>query len=907
MMLKFRSLLSFYILIISMVSNASDTIIVGGDYNYPPYSFLDKDGNEIGYDVDVIKAIAKQIDLVVEFKFDHWDTTLSSLKQGEIDVIASIVYSESREENYDFTFPLHTEYYAIFAHNKTLINDVYDLESKRSAYLKGDISNEKFLQPMGLLANLVQVNSLPEAFSKINNHKCDYVIAPYPLGMQIIDEGGFSNIKVKGPPVIPSVYCLAVSEGNSKLLSQLNLGIERLNRSGQLNSIYNKWITYKRVEDRYQSWFTYTIYILAGLAGVVVVLFLFWNSLRIQVRKKTTQIRNTEELYRKVFKAVDEAILVGTVDGTITDLNAKARELYKDYKGEIVGKSIFDIAEEGNLVFAEQVLDKLKKGEETVFGELRKQNSKGEFFFKVVGECIQYDNENRFLVVFHDITEEKKSINKLIEAKRIADEANNAKSSFLASVSHEVRTPLNAIIGYSNLLAKSKLSSSQIDYNQKIIMSAELLLGLVNNVLDIAKIEAKKFTLHNEAFSLPKVIRKITEIQQFKVAEKGLTFNVDINEHIPEWVIGDELRLTQVLLNVLSNAVKFTDKGSVILKTNFENLNNQNIKNILFSIKDTGIGISPDKIEEVFKPFEQADNTTSRMYSGTGLGLSITKHLVALMNGEICIESDLNKGTIVNISIPLKQASDSRVLPDESESNPKNEVELNDIRILLVEDNEFNAEILLEQLSEVDVSVIHANSGFKALELLQVNSFDVILMDIEMPGMDGFETTRKIKSMNLSNAPIIALSAHTMQADIERTKAAGMAEHLSKPIEIDKVVDTIYNAIHEKESLFLNIDEATQLFGGDIEMYSSVLARFVNTYRDIPNDIMHLYNTDKSKLLTVLHNLKSALKTIGGDTLSYEAAEMEQVYRNNNVVKQEKLQEFALKLKQLITEANKTI
>lgn len=883
-----------------MMVVANDTIVVGGDFNYPPYSFINEDGNEVGYDVDVIRAITQELNMEVEFRFDHWDSTLNRLKTGKIDVIASIVYSESREKHYDFTFPLHTEYYAIFAHSKTSITDVYDLKGKMSAFLPGDISNERFLQPMGLLRDTVHVSSLPEAFDKINSNSCDYVITPYPLGKQIIDEGNFRSIKVKGPPIIPSVYCLAVREGNSELLAQLNIGIEKLNRTGQLNTIYNKWVRYKRQDDRYQSWFTYTLYILGGLLGVTVVLFLFIKSLRTQVTKKTKQIRDTEELYRKVFKVVDEAILVGTVDGIITDANAKARALYDDNDGEIVGKSIFEVAEKDNLEFAQQTLSKLKKGEETVFGELHKHNSKGDFHFKVTGETINLVNEERFLVVFHDITEEKKSIHKLIEAKRMADEANNAKSSFLASVSHEVRTPLNAIIGYSNLLNKSELTESQFDYNRKIAMSAEVLMGLINNVLDIAKIEAKKFTLSEEPFNLANVIRKITEIQQFKVSEKNLNFQVDINKNLPEWIIGDELRLTQVLLNILNNALKFTEKGSIILKVNYENLNSLKRKKVLFSVKDTGVGIASDKIDEVFKPFEQVENTTSRMYSGTGLGLPITKHLVELMDGEILIESEPNNGTVVNISIPFDVVTDTaKHIYAEEKQEPVNNIA--GISILLVEDNAFNAEIFIEQLVEFDLKITLAQDGYKAIEILKENNFDVILMDIEMPGLDGYETTKEIRKQQLSNAPIIALSAHTLQSEKEKAKEAGMIEHLGKPIEIEKIIEVIKKAT-VNNNILLEKDKAIALFGGNVDIYNRALNRFVQNYSDISRKILSLYECNSENLFTVFHNLKSALKTIGALNLSKKAEYFEQEFNNNgNVADKDMVVKFTKDLDALIS------
>ncbi|OQY02204.1 MAG: hypothetical protein B6I20_07160, partial [Bacteroidetes bacterium 4572_117] len=737
-----------------------DKIIVGGDYNYPPYSFIDKNGNETGYDVDVINGIAKITGLDTEFKFDDWNTTLTKLKTGEINIISSIVYSAEREKIYDFSFPLHTEYYGIFAKKTTKIDDVNDLGLKKPAILVGDISNEMFFKPMGLFKNYIEVSSFPEAFNLVNSNKCDYVIVPYPLGMKVIKDNKFSDIELKGPPIIPIVYCLAVKEGDSELLAFLNQGIEILNRNGELDKIYDKWVKYKRQDDQYEELFYYSLIWVLILLAVVIVLVLFWFSLKVQVNKKA-----------KIIKA---------------------------------------------------------------------------------NEHVNYL--------------------KLQKAKKEVDLANKAKSVFLSTISHEIRTPLFAIIGFTDLLNKTGLSEKQSAYNRKVKISGRLLLNLVNDVLDITKLEAEKIVIKKNIFKITELISEICDIESIKANEKGIELLSNIADDVPEVVIGDKLRLSQILLNIVSNSIKFTDKGKVNLLVNVENLSELAAKekiNIIFSVKDTGIGMDSHSQEKLFIPFEQIHNTSERKYSGTGLGLAISKQLVDLMNGDILVESTIGKGSVFNVSIPLQifrgdiENCDDKKLKEISDEK---------ITVLLVEDNIFNAEILIEQLTEANYEATHAKSGIEAIEILKENNFQIILMDIEMPKMGGFETMEKIKKLNISKASVIAISAHDLHSEKEKAIKAGMRDYLCKPISVQELNGTIlkYKDSFDKKNTQSAIDynKGLAFFENDNKKYKRALLRFAKHYKNIPEKLALIYKENPELIKDYTHNLKSAGKTIGALKLS---------------------------------------
>lgn len=864
-----------------------DTIVVGCDYNYPPFSFIDEKGKPAGYDIDVMNAIAEITGLKIKFSPDSWDSTLNKLKRGDVDVVTSIVYYSDREKIYDYSFPLHTEFYAIFAKKRTPIGDINDLEQKKPAILEGDISNDLFYKPMGLFKNYVTVQSLPEAFSLVNSDSCDYVIAPYSIGMEVIKEEGLGNLEVKGDPIIPSVFCYAVKEDNYELLAWINQGIQLLSRNGQLDSIYNKWVKYKPGNEQYKKFFYYAVTGLLILTIVSVLLFLYWYSLKKQVKKKTEEIKKSEVIYENVFNAVDNGLIILDETETIITANRKASELLDYHQGELIGKNIAAIPRNPSRQKLLEIYQTIKSGDSFIEENIERVNDEQSYHLVIKGLKINIGDKQRYLIVINDITREHINLLKLREAKKNADLANNAKGAFLSTISHEIRTPLFAVIGYTELMAKTVLSELQHDYNKKIQLSGKLLLNLVNDILDLTKLEAEKLKLNPECFNIHELIDEICEVESVKANEKNLRLHNKIGDDVPDFLIGDKLYLSRIVMNIVNNAIKFTSAGEVSLLVNVENVSqisgNDEVR-IIFSIRDTGIGMSTEAQKKLFSPFEQVQNTGERRYGGTGLGLAISKQLVELMHGEILVESTEGRGSVFNVSVPLGVA-DSPVLKSEQPDAEQKPVE--NISVLLVEDNEFNAEILLNQLNDAKFEVVHANSGFKALEILHSKSFQVILMDIEMPGMDGFATLGKIREQQLSEAPVIALSAHNLSSEKEKALQVGMVAYLNKPISIKELSAAIYKAQADSKQLSgteyqtINSEEGLAFFDDDTEAYTRALERFKKHFGGIPGQLMALYHEDPVQLKNHTHNLKSAAKTIGALELHAIAQSLDELLRNN--------------------------
>ncbi|CAN5146312.1 hypothetical protein BH11PSE9_BH11PSE9_18570 [soil metagenome] len=378
-------------------------------------------------------------------------------------------------------------------------------------------------------------------------------------------------------------------------------------------------------------------------------------------------------------------------------------------------------------------------------------------------------------------------------AKRAAEEANRAKSDFLANMSHEIRTPMNAIIGMSNLaLDTAGLTPRQRNYLEKVNISAVNLLGILNDILDFSKIEAGKMRIEAANFQLDDVMSHLTGVMHPKADEKGIELRLETAPDVPSALVGDSLRLGQVLMNLVGNAIKFTQQGEVVVRAallapELAPLNLGRDEAMLHvSVRDTGIGMSEETQRVLFEAFTQADTSTARNYGGTGLGLTISKTLTELMGGSIWAESELARGSIFHFSVRLRVSpAESRSAFGPRGSRMPDTVPLRGLRILLVEDNEINQELASELLGDAGIVVELANNGREAIDRLAASHFDMVLMDCQMPVMDGYTATRRLREdARFAALPIVAMTANAMATDVDAALDAGMNDHIAKPLDV---------------------------------------------------------------------------------------------------------------------------
>ncbi|MGI4740948.1 MAG: response regulator [Janthinobacterium lividum] len=484
----------------------------------------------------------------------------------------------------------------------------------------------------------------------------------------------------------------------------------------------------------------------------------------------------------------------------------------------------------------------------------------------------------------YDITEQVNVELALKAATAMAEESGRVKETFLANMSHEIRTPMNAILGMSQLLAKTALSPDQLNYQQAIATSADNLLVIINDVLDLSKLEMGKLTLETIGFAPADLLAQVEQTLHFKAAEKGLSLVMELGKQVPEVVLGDPYRIRQVLLNIAGNALKFTDKGHVtiacsLLAADFGKQGSTVA--VEFKVTDTGIGIEPEYLETIFQEFSQADSSVSRKFGGTGLGLSICRNLVHLMGSEVQITSQKNKGTTMcfTLRLPVGTPHDLPQLEHPTAEATVLRQHLSGKQVLLVEDNLFNRQIAKSFLSQAEVQVFEAEHGGQAVEMLRRQNFDLILMDVQMPVMNGYAATSVLRKQLGITTPIIALTANAINGEREKCLAAGMNGYLAKPFQEAQLLQvlsdwllpaglgTLYVAPPPPEQLasgvagLYSIDDLLKAGQGDPEFVVFMLRTFIESCHEALLELQQgLREANLSLLKDTAHTLKPSLQ-----------------------------------------------
>ena len=512
-------------------------------------------------------------------------------------------------------------------------------------------------------------------------------------------------------------------------------------------------------------------------------------------QKKSDQRLRDQQFYtRSLIESNIDALMTTDPAGIITDVNKQMEALTGCTRDELIGAPFKDCFTDPER--AEAGIKRVLAEKSVTDYELTARARDGKQTVVSYNATTFYDRNRKLQGVFaaaRDVTERKRVEAELQQAKAAAESASRTKSDFLASMSHEIRTPMNAIMGIADLLAKTPLNPEQDKYVQIFRRSGDNLLNLINDILDLSKVESSQLDLEQTDFSLSDHLEKVIEMVAPRAQEKGLTLTCEIAEGVGNDLMGDPTRLRQVLLNLLGNAIKFTEAGSVALKV--EPQGDPTVPTALrFTVTDTGIGIPEGKLAQVFERFTQADSSTTRRFGGSGLGLTISRRLVELMGGRIWVESTLGEGSLFAFATPF-EAAPARMHPVTAPVGVDLEAPLPPLRILMAEDSPDNCTITLAYLEDTPYQITVAETGAIACRLFMEGAFDLVLMDRQMPAMDGLTATRAIRAWenanNRSPTPIIALTASALKGDRETCLAAGCTAYLTKPIKQDVLLRAI--------------------------------------------------------------------------------------------------------------------
>jgi PAS domain S-box-containing protein len=600
------------------------------------------------------------------------------------------------------------------------------------------------------------------------------------------------------------------------------------------------------------------------------------------------RLRDQQFYTRSLIESNIDALMTTDAAGIITDVNKQMEALTGCTRDELIGapfKSYFTDPER-----AEAGIKLVLSEKKVTDYELTACSREGKLTVVSYNATTFYDRTRTLQGVFaaaRDVTERKRVEAELQQARAIAETASQAKSDFLASMSHEIRTPLNAIIGIADLLAKTALSPEQDGYVQIFRRAGDNLLHLINDILDLSKVEASQLELERTAFALDDVLEKVREMVAVRADEKRLALVCEIAPGVPNGLIGDPTRLRQVLLNLLGNAIKFTESGEVALRVTPDNEDGAPRGTLRFAISDTGIGISAEKLGAIFERFTQADSSTTRSYGGSGLGLTISKRLVELMGGCIDVQSVVGKGSTFSFAVPLEiQTAAARRTATPEATGPHDAPP--PLRILLVEDSVDNRTIAMAYLRSTPHQIDIAENGAVAYDKFTTGRYDLVLMDRQMPVMDGLTATRAIREWEHANqrtpTPIIALTASALKGDREKFLAAGCTAYLTKPIKQDVLLDAIAQHSRGPPPARGTGDEETIRVRADGQFSDLVPIFLQNRRDDVAALAKALRDEDFDTVARLGHGMKGAGGSYGFQAISDFGAVLEQAALTADVV-----------------------
>lgn len=706
----------------------------------------------------------------------------------------------------------------------------------------------------GIVADVDSAFSAKEGIEKIKSFHYDLIFLDYMMP----DSDGISFLKNLRDLGIETPVIFVTSQGDEKIASQAILGgasdyIPKtlLTPDGVSQSIRNAIKLHESLELRKQT-----------------ELALQVNANRLFEAQKLAKIGSWE---------------INLIDGAVF-FSEEVFNIFEIEKNTTPSEALIKscLISSDDIALFEEKLNYIKQSNSEIQFSHSLLGKKGTV--KYINEFIKclYDENNKpfkILGTIQDISDQKRIEKELIKAKDIAEQSVRVKEQFLTNMSHEIRTPMNGIIGFAKILESTNLDSNQKQSVEAIQRASKNLLIIINDILDFSKIDADKMTFEDVNFSLSKTINAVVELLSPISNEKKIKLLCEIDPQINDFLIGDSTKLSQILINLVGNALKFTEKGYVELIVSQEK-ESELVSFLRFTIVDTGIGIPKDKLDSIFDSFNQASNETSRKFGGTGLGLTITRKLIELQGGKINVESEVGKGSEFSFLLQYKKVQKGIVEPINLKKETISSDFLKDVKILLVEDNELNQLLAIKVFEKWEKEIDIANNGKIAIDKIEHNEYDIILMDIQMPEMDGIELTKFIRTNmgSKSGIPIIALTAHATLGEEKRSLDSGMNDYLSKPFDFNILLEKLHKNLMNKDSQkahdlseleipaeqLVDFTYLNEFADGDADFIQKMVSLFLHNAPESLAIIQLSNSIDDIKVLkTEVHKLKSSISLLG--------------------------------------------
>ena len=794
------------------------------DPAWPPFEFIGKNQSYLGMVSDIVGMLKERLGLPLEL--------ITDLSATGADVVPAAMSFKAPSSAMAYTQPyLSFPWVIITRAQAPLITGLMDMTDKVLACDSSFFTYDRLEQDWPGI-RLMAVASTKEGLEAVRSGKADGYLGNLALSGYQIQANNYADLKVAAATSLDNGgLVFAVRKDWPELVRILDKGIASFT-AGELDQVRQKWFTVKFDQGAHLAFVTKVARRISYAVLAVFVLVLFWNRM----------IHRREERFRCLTEHGTDIIQAFSPEGNLVYASPSHASVLGYPMKQVRGASVFSMIHPEDVPGFKKMVDQLyrKGGTDTHIYRIRHYNGRYLSFESHCMNLLQNKAIRAFVINGRDITDALKARHEIEAAKESAEAANQSKTEFLASLGHEVRTPLNAILGMTEMTLSTRLTGHQNKNLGAVLAAARHLKAVISDILDFTTIEAGRMRIRKQVFRLDRFLENLSYTWEVEAGKKGLKLFFDAQEGVPDQVEADPVRLGQILTNLLSNAVKFTPEGEIRIHVGVApsgtGMGVDDAMMLFFRVSDTGIGISPDHREKIFQRFTQAQGSITREYGGTGLGLAICHEMAELMGGSIGLDSTVGEGSCFTLTLPFVPVAMDAIEPDNAEEAA--DVIDPELVLLLVEDDPVNQAVFREMLYGAGCRVIHAGDGEKALDCLTENRIDIVFMDLEMPKMDGLTATRHIREgragQRNKDIPVVAMTAHVLDEFRAKARAAGMDQFLAKPVERRDLFDILKAAVRRMEpsaadndAPLMDRDQALTALGGNEDLLDTVLGIFV--------------------------------------------------------------------------------